>query len=552
MRLPFRAFVAAALVFGASAPAGASEPPPEFGTDWDDPRTALPVVEPPGSASCTLKIVDEKFDDFTPYTSTFTPPAECPGPWNKVVLRMEGKVRGVQYDRLGHLEVGGVTIFKTSTPEPSRDGITWAVEKDVTAYAPLLSQTQPVWMLIGNVVNDTYTGVLDVQVYLTFYPAQRPWIPPAPTPDAVLPLTNPRREGSALVGEVTVPANTSRLVAEVYATGSGGGCEEFWYLTAPASVPYSCPADVGPYREVQIEVDGKVAGIAMPFPHVYTGGWANPFLWYVLPAPRAFDVRPIRYDLTPFAGLLTDGQPHQVRVSVLGVPEGRPGWDLPTNVLVWRDARSTRVTGGLIHHQLGTLTNGADHTLVDGWHQVDTQGAHQLRVTGYVKTSRGWEVTRVEQKVSNASMHRWLGEMENPDELVSTWKDSSTVTVTGRGPLPEVSHSHKHFVLDGRIDVSDTNRLTTTITVNDAEEALSFQGLHSLAHHEMSDVYTGEAAYNLGVPRPQRNAVGTSTHRYRLNGHPAGCYDRSISTRNGFVTEDTQRCGTAVAPPAPR
>ncbi|WP_338867751.1 peptide-N4-asparagine amidase [Myxococcus stipitatus] len=552
MSLLPRAFVAVALALCATAPALASEPPPEFGTDWDDPRTALPVVERPGSASCTVKIVDEKFDDFTPYTSTFTPPADCPGPWNKVVLRMEGKVRGVQYDRLGHMEVGGVTLFKTSTPEPSRDGITWSVEKDVTAYSPVLSQTQPVWMLIGNVVNDTYTGVLDVQVYLTFYPAQGRWIPPASTPSDVLPLTNPRREGSALVGEVTVPANTSRLVAEVYATGSGGGCEEFWYLTAPASVPYSCPADAGPYREVQIEVDGKVAGIAMPFPHVYTGGWANPFLWYVLPAPRAFDVRPIRYELTPFVGLLTDGKPHQVRVRVLGVPEGRPGWDLPTNILAWRDARSARVTGGLIQHQLGTLTNDSAYSLVEGWHQVDTQGAHQLRVTGYVKTSRGWELTSVEQKVSNSSMHRWLGDMENPDELVATWKDTSTISVAGRGVFPEVSHSDKRFVLDGRIDVSDANRLTTTLTMNDAEEALSFQGLHTLAHHEMSDLYTGEAGYNLGVPRPQRNAVGTSTHRYRLTGHPAGCYDRSISTRNGFVTEDVQHCGTAAVSPEPR
>lgn len=539
-RLP-AVFTAVGLALGVLSPAWAAEPPPEFGTDWDDPRTAAPAVERPATESCTVKIVDERFDDFTPYTGTFTPPAACPGPWNKVVLRMEGKVQGVQYDRLGHLEVGGVTLFKTSTPEPSRDGIAWSVEKDVSAYAPLLTRPQPVWMLIGNVVNDTYTGVLDVQVYLTFYPAKGRY-KPADTASDVLPLSNPRREGTALVGEVTVPRNTERLVAEVYATGSGGGCEEFWYFTVPTSVPYSCPADEGPYREVQIEVDGTVAGIAMPFPHVYTGGWANPFLWYVLPAPRAFDIRPIRYDLTPFVGRLTDGKPHQVRVTVLGVPEGRPGWELPTNLLAWRDPGSAQVSGGLLEHKLGPLTNESTPSVVDGWNQVDTQGSHRLRVSGYLRTSRGWVVTSVDQSVSNASMHRWQGEAENPDGITATWKDTRTVTVAGLGLFPTVSRSDLRFSLDGLISVTPENRLTTTITVSDAADELTTRGLHVAARRELSDVYTGEASYTLGVPRVDRHPVGTSTQRYRLTGEHGACYDRRISTQNGFVTADVQAC----------
>ncbi|WP_205519435.1 peptide-N4-asparagine amidase [Pyxidicoccus caerfyrddinensis] len=533
-------FAATGLALGAMSPAYAAEPPPEFGTDWDDPRTAVRPVEKPATPSCTVKIVDEQFDDFTPYTSTFTPPAGCPGPWNKVVLRMEGKVQGVQYDRLGHLEVGGVAIFKTSTPEPSRDGIQWAVEKDVTDYAPLLSKPQSVWMLIGNVVNETYTGVLDVQVYLTFYPAQGRY-KAADTASDVLPLSNPHREGSAILGEVTVPKNTERLVAEVYATGSGGGCEEFWYITAPTVVPYSCPADDGPYREVQIEVDGRVAGIAMPFPHVYTGGWSNPFLWYTLPAPRAFDVRPIRYDLTPFAGLLTDGQPHQVKVSVLGVPEGRPGWDLPTSVLVWRASGNARVTGGLLTHEVGPVANESGHSVVDGWNQVDTRGSHHLRISGYVQTPKGRVVTAVEQSVSNSSMHRWVGDQENPDQLTASWSDSSTVIAYSPGSLPTVSRSEKRFVLDGLVGINAENRLSTTITVSDSEDASTMRGSSAQARRKFTDVYTGEAAYNLGVPRAQRNAVGTSTHRYQLTENGA-CYDRRISSKNGFVTEDVQGC----------
>ncbi|MBO7942587.1 peptide-N4-asparagine amidase A, partial [Streptomyces sp. S9] len=93
------------------------------------------------------------FADFDWHLGQIAPPAACPGPWSKVVLEMDGQVKGVQYDRLGHLEIGGVTVFSTSTPEPSRDGIGWHVEKDISGYAALLKSPQQVRMALGNVVN---------------------------------------------------------------------------------------------------------------------------------------------------------------------------------------------------------------------------------------------------------------------------------------------------------------------------------------------------------------------------------------------------------------
>lgn len=94
-------------------------------------------------------------------------------------------------------------------------------------------------------------------------------------------------------------------------------------------------------------MDGRLAGIAEPFPNVWTGGRPNPFLRYVIPGPRAFDVNPIEYDLSPFAGPLDDGRPYRVDVSVVGVPEGRSGWSAPVHVLVRQDARRAHVSGAL-------------------------------------------------------------------------------------------------------------------------------------------------------------------------------------------------------------
>lgn len=235
--------------------------PAEFGTDWHDPVTAAPPVARPAGKSCQVTVAEAQFRDFTPYKGTYSPPDGCGDRWSKVVLRMDGKVKGRQYDRLGYLHVGGVEIFRTSTPEPSPDGIEWSVEKDVTRYSDTFRGDRDVEMLIGNVVDDTYTGVIDVKVTLTFYAGR-----PAANPDRVLTLRD---------GTLTTPRNSERIVAEVYATGSGGGCEEFWYLAAPDPAPYSCKAAGGPYREVQIKVDGQLAGIAAPFPHVWTGGWSK-------------------------------------------------------------------------------------------------------------------------------------------------------------------------------------------------------------------------------------------------------------------------------------
>ncbi len=167
-------------------------------------------------------------------------------------MRLEGSVAGRQFDRIGYVDVGDVRMLTLSTPEPSPQGISWHVEKDVTELAPLLGDPQQVQAFIGNVVDSTYTGVIHVAVDLDFYTTGRD-APAATVPDAVLPLAGTSRERTDLDGSLTVPRNSMRLLADVFATGSGGGCEEFWDTSAPASTGYSCP-DGLPYREVDVRI----------------------------------------------------------------------------------------------------------------------------------------------------------------------------------------------------------------------------------------------------------------------------------------------------------
>lgn len=520
-----------------SQPAAQVVPPPEFGSDYDDPRTPAPPVAVPHTKHCSVEIVRNGFKNFDPYTSTYSPPAACKGPWSKVVLKLHGSVKGVQYDRLGHITIGGVGVFRTSTPEPSTDGISWNVEKDVSSYSPLLRTPQPVVMELGNVVNDTYTGVLDIVVTLDFYMTGH-GAPAARTANAVLPLQDQRREDSDLVGTATLPRNTSRLLGEVYVTGSGGGCEEFWDTSAPDSTGYSCP-DGSPYREVDVLIDGKLAGIALPYPYIYTGGWSNPYSWRPSPAPRAFDIKPLYYDLTPFAGLVSDGKPHEFRIHVAGVPAGQSGWFTVPNLHVWTDPFLKQTHGKLTSYSVTPLTKSDVVTGASGAAgSVKTTASRSLKISGYVDTSAGRIRTTVQRTLSNKSDHGWEAG-ESRDTLDASWHDVSAVRTGGRIERTDLSYGKSGYLsFLPNATIPDAYDVVTDLDIYDRSR---FTSSFPVANRSTEETYNGRASWIYNVPRDQRHATNNQTVRYRAFG-TGGCYDHALSAINGVYVKDYYRC----------
>ncbi|MGS1080228.1 peptide-N4-asparagine amidase [Pseudoxanthomonas beigongshangi] len=528
----------------ATIPAFATDtrPPAEFGADWDDPRTAEPKVVRPDIRHCTVEIVRHGFADFEPYRHTFTPPVDCPGPWHKVVLDMEGSVKGRQYDRMGQISVGGVTLLRTSTPEPSREGIRWQVEKDVSAYAPLFTREQPVVMELGNLVNETYTGVFDMRASLTFYPADTTHAPAA-TAERIVPLDDAHRAGADLVGGFTLPADTNRLVAEVYANGSGGGCEEFWYLSV-ARKEYSCASELGPYRELQVLIDGKVAGLAAPYPHIYTGGWSNPFLWYTIPAPHTFDLHPQRFELTPFIGLLNDGKPHELRVRVVGLAHDATGWTLLPHLQIWRDPKGVRTRGELTSHVLGEPARNDAFSEENGRTVLRSSGAGELDLAGWIETSEGRRDIEVAYRVGMQSRHDWDKD-ENDDRLKAAWTDSQRISVRVAGEAAVVDENALTFSLDGGIRTAPeagNPRLTTDLVIQADASARRQQGDAAASWTKVENRFQGEAAYTQKVPREQRRAIGHSRQDFRMTDSTGACQARRIATVNGYFTEDDSAC----------
>lgn len=479
----------------------AAAPPPEFGTDWDDPRTPEPPVPVPATRHCTVRVVDDAFDDFDVHTRGYTPPAGCAGPWSTVVMRLEGSVAGRQFDRIGYVDVGGVRMLTLSTPEPSVDGIRWHVEKDVTDLAPLLADPQQVQAFIGNVVDSTYTGVIHVTVDLDFYTTGRD-APAARTSDAVLPLSDTSRDGTDLVGTLTVPRNSTRLLADVFATGSGGGCEEFWDTSAPASTGYSCP-DGLPYREVDVRIDGQARRDRGAVPRRLHRRLEQPFP--LVHDPLAQGVRhPLaRLRPHPYLGRLNDGRPHEVRISVVGLPAGQGGWTLAPRFRVWRDTGRSVVAG-----TTGTAYAGdpvVESTVSGAGDQaghVDLDARRRLRVTGTLSTSRGPVTTTVTRRLENTSRHSWTDD-EADDTLAASWTDTQEVATGHGNATPTVERTQHRWDKDGvlgfhpRSDVAGAYDVTGDLAITWSRQDSLTRGAARLSSRSETSSYDGQASLDL-------------------------------------------------------
>ena len=194
------------------------------------------------------------------------------------------------------------------------------MERDLTDYSPLFRTAQTGESNLGNLVNGTYTGIITGSARVLLYPASA--VAPAPrTADAVLPLSTAPGGAALLATTASVLAPTFSLPANVEAayldviTQSQSG-DEFWYTCVPDDVAgelQSCGGTA--FREAEITIDGQPAGVAPVYPWIFTGG-IDPLLWRPIPGVQTLNFLPYRVDLTPFAGVLSNGQPHQVGVGV--------------------------------------------------------------------------------------------------------------------------------------------------------------------------------------------------------------------------------------------
>ncbi|WP_426661839.1 peptide-N4-asparagine amidase [Rhodanobacter aciditrophus] len=372
--------------------------------------TADPAVPRPPGQPCVVQLfADDTFDDFGTRPYSYAPPAGCGTHWAKVVLEADFSVTaGRQFDRTGSLWLNGVNLYFGTTEEPSSTvAPSWHVERDLTDYSALFRTAGQGQAILWNLVNGTYTGVIHGSARLLFYPATAR--APAPhVPDDVISLgsdavgstTELDNSGSTLSKTLSLPRNVERAYLDVFAQSQNA--DEFWYTCVPdqyAGQVYECGG--GNFREAEVSIDGQPAGVAPVYPWIYTGG-IDPYLWRPVTGVQTLNFMPYRVDLSPFAGVLSDGAPHTVAVSVQGANNY---FSAAATLLVYQDHHARQVTGQVTRNTLaGQPPVPAVASTLDGSGNGDitTTLSRHFVIEGYVDTSHGRVRNSVEQTVGFA------------------------------------------------------------------------------------------------------------------------------------------------------
>jgi len=381
--------------------------------------TAEPLVSRPHAKPCVVQLFSNyqfAFFSQTSQTFDFTPQAKCPGPWSKVVLEADfSENAGTQFDRTASMYVANTNIYFGTTPEPLRTATnTWHVERDVTDYSALFAAAQQGTMVLQNCTTDCpppyntrLNGVFTVSADLEFYPGddddRRNQVA-----DTVLPLEQTNSGGGInlpgflflptdqLSTTFTLPTNIERVYLDVVAQSQS--TDEQWYACFPNDLSaindlFGCGNTN--FRETEVAIDGQPAGIAPVSPWVYTG--FIPDQWIPIPAAQTLQFVPYRVNLTPFAGMLNDGNPHTVAISVFNDDSY---FSATASLLLFLDHGSKRVTGAVTENTLTSPSPVVSENLQGTSTVTGTIGVtsdRKFSIAGYVNTSHGKVQTTVAQ-----------------------------------------------------------------------------------------------------------------------------------------------------------
>ncbi|CAM8955395.1 unnamed protein product [Rhodiola kirilowii] len=527
-----------------------------------------------------------------PTVVTYAPPTACPPPWNYVVLDLQVAVQGDQYDRIAGLWFGGVEVLRTSTAEPTEDGIYWSVRKDVTKYASLFARSDLDFsMMLENLVNDEFTGVYYVNVTLQFYSVDE--ISPAVAPsvaegevvdfgvsdlemvmdravrgdggaglgslgfglgsgvigdqmpaDLIIPVSDDGGErgfwfriegaGDLHSKNVKIPVNTRRAVLEIYVSFHGN--DEFWYSNPPDAYiktnNLTTGRGNGSFREVYVAIDGKVVGSVVPIPVIFTGG-INPLFWEPVVAIGAFNLPTYEIDVTPFLGLLLDGASHDFRI---GVIDGISFWLVDANLHLWLDQNifGVQAKSAAYEGPKNSIERESKFQKLDGSFEIEAK--RKSKSEGWVMTwDQGNLTTRFEQKIKfkNSIKFKHNGNYKTVEQSVTTKTEVKVMNVIG-DIVARASLKRKYplNVITTTQDRGNGTSYLVTKVVHSLKETFSSGNISSsITNSQTSDGWMLVQDHNVLAGEASSNQTFVYIDNY-------SCYTRDIAAVNGRLIKD--------------
>lgn len=559
-RVPLLAALAATIALPLVAQPNASQYVP-ITTGTSAVATADPPVQRPHTGHCEVTLLtNQAFADFNNKPFNFVPPADCPGPWAKVIFTADFSIQaGVQFDRTGQVFLGNVNIYFGTTAEPLQSATdSWHVERDLTDYASLFTTAQTGYASLGNIVGaDGLTSTIFGTFKLLFHQAD--FVNPAPrAADLVLPLPD-NGSGSALLNNAnpeltqtfTLPTNVESAYLDVVAQSQNQ--EEQWFFCLPNSVA----GDVGicgntAFRQVNVSIDGKLAGVAPVYPWIYTGG-VDPGLWIPIPGVQTLNLLPYRVDLTPFAATLSDGQQHTVGVTVYNAFQY---FSTVATLLVYEDHGSPQITGELTEDTLAApdpavVNNVSFDASGNGGGTVTVTSVQDYTVAGYVNTSHGRVSTKISTNVDFSNAQTVTSTSSTFGQSVVQTSTVSTKTTTQSGLLfteraSNVSYPFTIGYLETLESNGDIDQVSTVDQKFQNDETNTLEGIPVFDSSVSNEVSSGDTA--TFVPTPTGFGLGpnsgqSSTQTYRAKDSSGYCYSRQLAASGNVLNAVTDGQG---------
>ncbi|KAK3898531.1 peptide N-acetyl-beta-D-glucosaminyl asparaginase amidase A-domain-containing protein [Staphylotrichum tortipilum] len=423
-------------------------------------EVAQPVLMPDGPAESDGSTRDRK--DYTPelcsvllmrhdfawsynapFVGNYTPPS-CD--FNRVVLNFSVVSQGRQFDRLAIMYFGDTEVWRTSTAEPtSPPGISWIYLKDMTEYLYFWKSPQKLIFDLGNLIDDKYTGIFNTTMTAIFYKADVE-TDQAPPSDLIIPISSRHSASNSVslfvlpaenaTNTISLPRNIRRAVFSVSANGQA--TEEFWWSNVLQSDVSTFNKTAGelpglsPFREVQVLIDGQLAGVQWPFPVIFTGG-VVPSLHRPIVGIHAFDLREHEIDITPFLPLLCDGQQHTFTIRVAGLDVAgdssstsaaltesvNESWYVTGKLFLWLDDDPSSITTG----SAPSVNLSPPTIVVTRAVTTDVNGTNET-LTYTTSVQRALKITTADLRTQNSSA------FSSPSP--ATWSQSLTYTNRGR------------------------------------------------------------------------------------------------------------------------
>ena len=522
-----------------------------------NPVSAEPPVSRPLTTPCLVTLFNnEAFNDYSAHPLSYAPPVACRGPWAKVVLTIDFTVTaGRQFDRTASLYLGNANIFYGTTAEPrSTLSPSWHVERDVTDLSAIFKSAQSGQAIVNNIYNSTYNGGIYGTAQLAFYPADLRNLPPV-VPAAVVPVSGVNSPfeldttASQLTTTFTAPRNTQKAYLDVISQSQGG--DEFWYLGAPNDVANELETSGNTaFRETEIAIDGKPAGVAPVYPWIYTGG-IDPYLWEPITGLQTLNFKPYRVDLSPFAGVLSDGAPHTIALSVFNADSY---FDTTANLLLYTDPLLAVTGGGLLEDTLSAVPTPsvAENLTTDSTGAVvgtvTVDSARNFRIRGYVNTALGRLETTVAQQVNfNSTQTFNVGSNEIQNAVQTSTVDATTTEKLGLLETVTATHTSFPLTLDYSFLANSDGTYKQVVSSTQgyvSNQATTLNGLQ-LSFGDATEQVSSSDTLNYNSTQTAVTSVGptASSASYVSKDSSGNCYNSSLASVNRVLTEASSKTG---------